>query len=39
MRIAYNGAMAKAAAKRAIQDELKSKSEDIQNKLDKILGW
>ena len=39
VRIAYNGAMAKAAAKRAIQDELKSKSEDIQNKLDKILGW
>ena len=31
--------MAKAAAKRAIQDELKSKSEDIQKKLDKILGW
>lgn len=39
VRIAYNGAMAKAAAKRAIQDELKSKSEDIQKKLDKILGW
>ena len=39
VRIAYNGAMAKAAAKRAIQDELKLKSEDIQNKLDKILGW
>lgn len=39
VRIAYNGAMAKAAAKRAIQDELKSKSEDIQKKLDEILGW
>lgn len=39
VRIAYNGAMAKAAAKRAIQDELKSKSEDIQNKLEKVLGW
>ena len=39
VRIAYNGAMAKAVAKRAIQDELKSKSEDIQKKLDKILGW
>lgn len=38
-RIAYNGTMAKAAAKRAIQDELKSKSEDLQNKLDEILGW
>lgn len=39
VRIAYNGAMAKAAAKRAIQDELKTKSEDLQDKLDKILGW
>ena len=39
VRIAYNGAMAKAAAKKAIQDELKGKSEDIQKKLDDILGW
>ncbi len=39
VRIAYNGAMAKAAAKRAIQDELKSKSEDLQKKLDQLLGW
>ena len=39
VRIAYNGAMAKAAAKRAVQEELKSKSEDIQKKLDEILGW
>ena len=39
VRIAYNGAMAKAAAKRAIQDELKNKSEEIQKKLDEILGW
>lgn len=39
VRIAYNGAMAKAAAKRAIQDELKNKSEDIQKKLDEVLGW
>lgn len=39
VRIAYNGAMAKAAAKKAIQDELKSKSEDIQKKLDEVLGW
>lgn len=39
VRIAYNGTMAKAAAKRAIQDELKSKSEDLQKKLDEILGW
>lgn len=39
VRIAYNGTMAKAAAKRAIQDELKSKSEDLQKKLDQLLGW
>ena len=39
VRIAYNGAMAKAAAKKAVQDELKGKSEDIQKKLDDILGW
>lgn len=39
VRIAYNGAMAKAAVKRAIQDELKSKSEDLQKKLDQLLGW
>lgn len=39
VRIAYNGAMAKAAAKRAIQNELKSKSEDLQKKLEKLLGW
>jgi hypothetical protein len=39
VRIAYNGAMAKAAAKRAIQDELKSKSEDLQKRLDQLLGW
>ena len=39
VRIAYNGAMAKAAAKRAVQDELKDKSEEIHKKLDNILGW
>ena len=39
VRIAYNGAMAKTAAKRAIQDELKSKGEDLQKKLDQLLGW
>lgn len=39
VRIAYNGAMAKAAAKQAIQEELSEKSEEIHKKLDKILGW
>ena len=36
VRIAYNGTMAKAVAKKAIQDELKGKSEDLQKKLDEI---
>ena len=39
VRIAYNGSMDKAAAKSALHEELKSGSEDIQNKIDKILGW
>jgi len=39
VRIAYNGTMAKAVAKKAIQDELKGKSEDLKKKLDEILGW
>ena len=39
VRIAYNGAMAKAAAKRAIQEELNEKSEEIHKRLDEILGW
>lgn len=39
VRIAYNGSMDKAAAKRALHEELKSGSEDIHNKIDKILGW
>lgn len=39
VRIAYNGAMAKAAAKRAVQEELNEKGEEIHKKLDEILGW
>lgn len=39
VRIAYNGAMAKAAAKRAIQEELNERGEEIHKKLDEILGW
>jgi len=39
VRIAYNSAMAKAAAKRAVQEELKGKSEDLHKKLDELLGW
>lgn len=39
VRIAYNREMAKAAAKRAVREELKDESEELHNKLDKILGW
>lgn len=39
IRIAYNSTMAKEAAKRAIIDELKDKSEELHNKLTKITGW
>lgn len=39
VRIAYNGDMAKAAAKKAVRDNLEDKNEDLQKKLDEILGW
>lgn len=39
IRIAYNGAMAKAAAKKAIKDDLEGKSKDLQDKLSNVLGW
>lgn len=39
VRIAYNGAMAKAAAKKAIRDKLEEKGEGLQKKLDELLGW
>ena len=38
VRIAYNGEMAKAAAKKAIRQELEDKGEDLHNQLDKVLG-
>ena len=37
VRIAYNGSMDKAAAKRALHEELKSGSEDIQNKICRVV--
>ena len=37
--IGYNSKMAKAAAKKAIRDELEKKGEDLQKKLDKVIGW
>lgn len=39
VRIAYNGEMAKAAAKKAVREDLEKKGEDLHNKLDKLLGW
>lgn len=39
VRIAYNSAMAKAAAKRAAKKELENKGEELQKKLDELLGW
>lgn len=38
VRIAYNGAMAKAAAKNAIRQSLGNKSEELHKKLDNVLG-
>ena len=37
--IFYNEAMAKEAAKAAMREELEQKSEDLQKKLDEIIGW
>lgn len=39
VRIAYNSDMAKAAAKKAIQEELEKKGEELHGKLDELLGW
>jgi hypothetical protein len=37
--IAYNSKMAKAAAKKAIRDELVKEGDELQKKLDERLGW
>lgn len=39
VKIAYNTNMAKLAAKKAVKEELEKKGEDLQQKLDKLLGW
>ncbi len=39
VRIAYNGEMAKAAAKKAVRDQLEDKAENLHQQLDNILGW
>ncbi|MDY3847232.1 MAG: hypothetical protein SOZ58_02765 [Prevotella sp.] len=38
VRIAYNGAMAKAAARKALQDSLVDETEKLHGKLEKLLG-
>lgn len=39
VRIVYNHDMAKAAAKRAIKQELESRGDSLHGKLDELLGW
>lgn len=39
VRIAYNSDMAKKAAKEAIRTDLDKKGENMQKKLDKLIGW
>lgn len=39
VRIAYNSDMAKKATKEAIRSDLEKKGEDMQKKLDELLGW
>lgn len=39
VRIAYNGEMAKAAAKKAVREDLEKRGDDLHKKLDELLGW
>jgi flagellar biosynthesis/type III secretory pathway protein FliH len=39
VRIAYNGDMAKQAAKKVIRQELEKKGENLHEQLDKVLGF
>lgn len=39
IRIAYSQKMAKAAAKRAIKEDLEQRGDSLHNKLDELLGW
>lgn len=39
VRIAYSQAMAKAAAKRAIKQELEQRGDSLHSQLDNLLGW
>ena len=39
VRLAYNSKMAKAAAKKAMRAGLEKESDDLQKKLDDLMGW
>lgn len=39
VRIAYNAAMAKEAAKKAVRKDLEGKGEELLDQLDKAMGW
>lgn len=39
VRIAYNGKMAKEAAKRLMREELSDQTDELHKKLDEIMGW
>ena len=39
VRLAYNGEMAKEAAKKAVRSELEKKGENLHEQLDKVLGF
>ena len=39
VRVAYNGDMAKEAAKKAVREELEKKGEELHEQLDKVLGF
>lgn len=39
VRIAYNSEMAKAAAKKAVREDLGNKGDELHKKLEELLGW
>ena len=39
VRLAYNAEMAKAAAKKAVREELEKKGNNLHEQLDKVLGF
>lgn len=39
VRIAYNASMAKAAAKKAVREDLEKHGDELHKKLDELLGW